>query len=168
MHSSGFAPSLITGMEPRSCQRQQQVLKRPLLLKRACLTRWVDSMCTERISSPSPRHFVHRRTSPYNYYELVTAWRIRPVWLGEGRDQLDQCGRPPVPNENATSLYVLICKCAGGRFESPRWRSPGCAVGGQCTVLRPWGPANEPIACAATPFFVPDSRLWLVGVSFAR
>ena len=34
--SSGFAPSLITDMEPRPCQRQQQVLKRPLLLKRVC------------------------------------------------------------------------------------------------------------------------------------
>ena len=27
-----------------------------------------------------------------------------------------------VPNENATSLYVAISKCAGGRFESTRWR----------------------------------------------
>ena len=36
-------------------------------------------------------------------------------------DQLDQRGLPPVPNENATSLYVLICECDGDRFEAPRW-----------------------------------------------
>ena len=34
--SSGFAPSLITDSEPRPFQWQQQVLKRPLLLKWVC------------------------------------------------------------------------------------------------------------------------------------
>ena len=42
--SSGFAPSLITDIEPSPSQWQQQVLKRPLLLKWVCRTSCVNSM----------------------------------------------------------------------------------------------------------------------------
>ena len=62
--SSGFAPSLITDIEPSPSQWQQQVLKRPLLLKWVCRTSCVDSMFRRTSHQSFPWHVVHCRTGP--------------------------------------------------------------------------------------------------------